>query len=128
MVNPWALPLQKPYPHIWIPGVASKETVVWAAQHGYPYIGLGTNFELSQKIWALYQEAAEVVGYKAGPEQFGQLLSCHVQEVEAALWPIQEHRPPCPHCSPQGDQRRYAKRAGAPERVRRRSSAVSSSV
>ena len=29
VINPWALPLQKPHPPIWIPGVASTESVVW---------------------------------------------------------------------------------------------------
>src|SRR3990172_5294836 len=40
VVNPWALPLQKPYPRVWIPGVVSRETVEWAAAHRYPYICL----------------------------------------------------------------------------------------
>ena len=31
VVNPWAVPLQKPHPRVWIPGVISKETIVWAA-------------------------------------------------------------------------------------------------
>ncbi|MCI0768866.1 MAG: LLM class flavin-dependent oxidoreductase, partial [Chloroflexi bacterium] len=31
VVNPWVLPLQKPHPRIWVPGVVSRETVVWAA-------------------------------------------------------------------------------------------------
>ena len=32
VVNPWAVPLQKPYPRVWIPGVLSQETIIWAAQ------------------------------------------------------------------------------------------------
>ena len=80
VVNPWAVPLQKPHPRIWIPGVSSRETVVWAAEHRYPYIGLNTNFDLSQKIKDLYTEAAHRVGYEPGPEQFGQLLQCHVAD------------------------------------------------
>jgi alkanesulfonate monooxygenase SsuD/methylene tetrahydromethanopterin reductase-like flavin-dependent oxidoreductase (luciferase family) len=82
VVNPWATPLQKPHPRIWIPGVASKETVVWAAQHRYPYIGLNTNFDLSQKIKDLYTDTAHEYGYEPGPENFGQLLQCHVAETE----------------------------------------------
>ena len=35
-VNPWVLPLQKPHPQIWIPGLISPETVVWSAKHRYP--------------------------------------------------------------------------------------------
>ena len=40
VVNPWAVPLQKPHPRVWIPGVLSKETIIWAAQQRYPYIAL----------------------------------------------------------------------------------------
>ena len=29
VINPWVMPLQKPHPPIWIPGVASPESVVW---------------------------------------------------------------------------------------------------
>ena len=82
VVNPWATTLQKPHPRIWIPGVASRETVVWAAEHRYPYIGLNTNFDVSQKIKDLYIDTARGVGYEPGPENFGQLLQCHVAETE----------------------------------------------
>ena len=82
VVNPWAKPLQKPHPRVWIPGVASRETVIWSAQHGYPYIGLNTNFDLSDKIKEIYREAASEVGYTPGPENFGQLLQCHVADTE----------------------------------------------
>jgi alkanesulfonate monooxygenase SsuD/methylene tetrahydromethanopterin reductase-like flavin-dependent oxidoreductase (luciferase family) len=82
VVNPWATPIQQPHPRIWVPGVASKETVVWAAEHRYPYIGLNTNFDVSQKIKDLYIESARAVGYEPGPENFGQLLQCHVADTE----------------------------------------------
>jgi alkanesulfonate monooxygenase SsuD/methylene tetrahydromethanopterin reductase-like flavin-dependent oxidoreductase (luciferase family) len=60
VVNPWAVPLQKPHPRVWIPGVASRETV----------------------IWAVYDEAAAGVGYTPGPENRGYLLRVHVAETE----------------------------------------------
>ena len=41
-INPWVTPYQKPHPPIMIPGVLSPETVVWCAEHKYPYLGLGT--------------------------------------------------------------------------------------
>jgi alkanesulfonate monooxygenase SsuD/methylene tetrahydromethanopterin reductase-like flavin-dependent oxidoreductase (luciferase family) len=66
VVNPWVLPLQKPHPRIWIPGVSSRETIIWAAQHRYPYIALNTSIEDSNKIWAVYDEAADKAGYKGG--------------------------------------------------------------
>ena len=82
VVNPWALPLQKPHPRIWIPGVASLETIVWAAEHRYPYICLNTTIEQTTKIWDLYDKTAESVGYRAGPEQRGYLIRCHVADSE----------------------------------------------
>jgi alkanesulfonate monooxygenase SsuD/methylene tetrahydromethanopterin reductase-like flavin-dependent oxidoreductase (luciferase family) len=82
VVNPWVLPLQKPHPRIWIPGVSSRETIIWAAQHRYPYLALNTSIEDSKKIWAIYDETAEQAGYKGGPEQRGYLIRCHVQESE----------------------------------------------
>jgi alkanesulfonate monooxygenase SsuD/methylene tetrahydromethanopterin reductase-like flavin-dependent oxidoreductase (luciferase family) len=61
--------------------VASKETVIWAAEHRYPYLGLNTNFDVSQKIKDIYFESARRVGYEPGPENFGQLLQCHVADT-----------------------------------------------
>ena len=67
VVNPWAVPLQKPYPRVWIPGVISKETIIWAAQQRYPYIALNTSIEQTKKIWELYDEVALQAGYVGGP-------------------------------------------------------------
>ena len=82
VVNPWALPLQKPHPRIWVPGISSKETIVWAAQHRYPYMALNTSVEDTLSIWKIYDEAAMEAGYVSGPEQRGYLLRCHVAETE----------------------------------------------
>src|SRR5262247_4070186 len=82
VVNPWVLPLQQPHPRVWIPGVVSRETIVWAAEHGYPYIILNAPIEECQKIWQLYDETAARVGFTAGPEQRGYLIRCHVAETE----------------------------------------------
>ena len=48
VVNPWAVPMQKPYPRVWIPGVLSKETVIWTAQQRYPYIALNTSIDATK--------------------------------------------------------------------------------
>lgn len=69
-VNPWAKPLQKK-PPIWIPGVISPETVVWAAEHGYPYVALATELQATAHMWNLYGETAAKAGYQVGPENFG---------------------------------------------------------
>ena len=82
VVNPWALPLQKPHPRVWVPGISSKETIEWAAERRYPYIALNTTIERTLDIWKIYDAAAERVGYQAGPEQRGYLIRCHVAETE----------------------------------------------
>src|SRR5215468_9041573 len=66
VVNPWAVPLQKPHPRVWIPGVLSKETIVWA----------------TKKIWQLYDRVAQEAGYAGGPEYRGYLQRCHVAETD----------------------------------------------
>jgi alkanesulfonate monooxygenase SsuD/methylene tetrahydromethanopterin reductase-like flavin-dependent oxidoreductase (luciferase family) len=82
VVNPWVLPLQQPHPRVWIPGVVSRETIIWAAEHGYPYIILNAPIQECQKIWQLYDETAAGVGFTAGPEHRGYLIRCHVAETE----------------------------------------------
>jgi alkanesulfonate monooxygenase SsuD/methylene tetrahydromethanopterin reductase-like flavin-dependent oxidoreductase (luciferase family) len=82
VVNPWALPLQKPYPRVWVPGVISKETIVWAAQQRYPYIALNTSIADTRKIWQLYDKVAAEAGYTAGPENRGYLIQVHVSDSE----------------------------------------------
>ncbi|MQF69731.1 LLM class flavin-dependent oxidoreductase [SAR202 cluster bacterium AD-804-J14_MRT_500m] len=82
VVNPWSLPLQKPHPRIWIPGVASMETVVWSAAHRYPYICLNTTAEQTQAVFDIYDKTAREVGYEPGPENRGYLIRCHVSDTE----------------------------------------------
>ena len=82
VVNPWVLPMQKPHPRIWVPGVSSRETIVWCAQHGYPYIALNLPIAAGKEVWKLYDETAEKSGYQAGPEYRGYLLRVRVDETE----------------------------------------------
>ncbi|NNL86380.1 MAG: LLM class flavin-dependent oxidoreductase [Myxococcales bacterium] len=81
-VNPWALPYQKPYPPVWIPGVLSPETIRWAAEHRYPYIGLGTHLLATCDMWDLYADVAAENGWQAGPENFGYLMPVFVADTE----------------------------------------------
>jgi len=76
------VPLQKPHPRVWIPGVLSKETIVWSARKRYPYIALSTEIEATKKIWELYDRVAAETGYAGGPEYRGYLQRCHVAETE----------------------------------------------
>ena len=82
VVNPWAVPLQKPYPRVWIPGVLSRETIIWAAKQRYPYIALNTSIEATKGIWKIYDEAALEAGYESGPENRGYLQQIHVSDSE----------------------------------------------
>jgi alkanesulfonate monooxygenase SsuD/methylene tetrahydromethanopterin reductase-like flavin-dependent oxidoreductase (luciferase family) len=81
-VNPWQLPIQKPHPQIWIPGLISPETVVWCAEHRYPYVALCTNLEPTVEMSNLYADTAARMGYQAGPENFGYLQNVVVAETE----------------------------------------------
>ena len=81
VVNPWALPVQKPHPRIWVPGTSSLETVQWAAAHRYPYIGLGTDERAQKRIMSTYKEVAAEKGYEVGTWNFGQTIHFHVQDT-----------------------------------------------
>jgi len=72
-VNPWVLPLQKPHPPFWIPGLISPDTAYWCAKNKYPYVALATKLEPTLELWHFYAEAAAREGYQAGPENFGYL-------------------------------------------------------
>ena len=81
-VDPWVLPIQKPHPPIWIPGLLSPETVIWCAQHRYPYIALATFLEPTVELWNIYRDAAAKEGYQVGPENFGYLQKVYVAETD----------------------------------------------
>jgi alkanesulfonate monooxygenase SsuD/methylene tetrahydromethanopterin reductase-like flavin-dependent oxidoreductase (luciferase family) len=81
-VNPWALPYQKPHPPMWIPGVLSPETILWCAEHQYPYIGLGTALGPTCEMWDIYADRAAELGYQAGPQNFGYLASTFVADTD----------------------------------------------
>jgi alkanesulfonate monooxygenase SsuD/methylene tetrahydromethanopterin reductase-like flavin-dependent oxidoreductase (luciferase family) len=82
IVNPWALPLQQPHPPIWMPGIASNETIAFAAEHGYPYICMNTTFEATKRIWRYYDGVAAENGFTAGPSYRGYLMRCVVAGTE----------------------------------------------
>lgn len=82
VVNPWAVPVQKPHPRIWVPGVTSVETIAFAARHRYPYVCLNTSEADTLRIWKTYGDAAEEAGYEAGEDLRGYLMRIHVQDDE----------------------------------------------
>jgi alkanesulfonate monooxygenase SsuD/methylene tetrahydromethanopterin reductase-like flavin-dependent oxidoreductase (luciferase family) len=82
VVNPWALPLQKPHPPVMVPGTASPETVIWAAKHRYPYIVLGSSIEQTKELIEIYRETAAEEGYEMGPQHIGYLMRVFVADSE----------------------------------------------
>ena len=82
VVNPWVLPIQKPHPPVWIPGVSSPETIEFAAQHQYPYIALAPPLSLAKGIYDIYHNAAKEAGYEDGPEHRGYAVRAVVADSD----------------------------------------------
>jgi alkanesulfonate monooxygenase SsuD/methylene tetrahydromethanopterin reductase-like flavin-dependent oxidoreductase (luciferase family) len=87
-VNPWMKPYQKPHPQIMIPGVVSKNTVKWAAEHRYPYLMLSTRLEPTKLSFDYYREVAKENDYEAGPQHIGYLFKVHVEETEELAYEV----------------------------------------
>lgn len=81
-VNPWAVPLQKPHPPVWIPGVISPATTRWAAQHRYPYVMLATRLDATKEMFDFYHQTATEAGYTSGTQNIGYMVKVHVEETE----------------------------------------------
>ncbi|MCY4390895.1 MAG: LLM class flavin-dependent oxidoreductase [Chloroflexi bacterium] len=81
-VNPWAKTYQQPHPQIWIPGVMSRNTVKWAAEHRYPYVMLATELEPTKNSYDYYTDVAKENGYEAGTQHRSYLFKVHVDETE----------------------------------------------
>ncbi len=88
VVNPFVRPLQEPHPPVWVPGSASPETMIWAAQHHYPYVFLEADPEVVGDAKAIYGEAANEVGYEPGPQNFGYLFRIHVQDTDEKAYEV----------------------------------------
>ncbi len=81
-VNPWVKPYQKPHPPIWLPGVVSKDSLVWAANKRIPYVMLSTQLDPTREAFQLYHDTAAEQGYESGPQNLGYLWKVHVDETE----------------------------------------------
>jgi alkanesulfonate monooxygenase SsuD/methylene tetrahydromethanopterin reductase-like flavin-dependent oxidoreductase (luciferase family) len=82
VVNPWMMPLQKPHPPIWIPGVVSPESVTWAARHRYPYIALAPPLDLISEIYELYDKIAAEEGYTPTQDNRGYVVRINVADSD----------------------------------------------
>ncbi|MDE2940595.1 MAG: LLM class flavin-dependent oxidoreductase [Chloroflexota bacterium] len=81
-VNPWVRPYQEPHPPIWLPGVVSRDSLMWAAEKRIPYIMLATEMEPTKRAFQLYHDTAAEHGYESGPQNIGYLWKVHVDETE----------------------------------------------
>ncbi|MGQ4809939.1 hypothetical protein NKDENANG_03378 [Candidatus Entotheonellaceae bacterium PAL068K] len=81
-VNPWARPLQKPHPQIWIPSTVSVETVEWTARHRYPLVLLATKLGPTKDAFDLYRKITAEEGYESGTQNLAYLFKVHVDETE----------------------------------------------
>ena len=79
-VNPWVLPLQRPHPPFWIPGLISPDTADWCARRSYPYVALATKLGPTMELFEYYGKSAARAGYQAGPENFGYLQPVMVND------------------------------------------------
>ena len=50
-----------------LPGVVSRDSVMWAARQRIPYIMLATQLEPTRQSFEVYKETAREEGYEAGP-------------------------------------------------------------
>ena len=81
-VNPWVRPYQQPHPPIWLPGVVSRDSLLWAAEKRIPYIMLSTQLEATGKAFQEYHDRAAELGYQSGSQNIGYLWKVHVDETE----------------------------------------------
>jgi alkanesulfonate monooxygenase SsuD/methylene tetrahydromethanopterin reductase-like flavin-dependent oxidoreductase (luciferase family) len=82
-VNPWPLPLQKPHPPIWIPGMGSLETVELVAQRRYAYMGIPYfHMDVFRRVFGQFKEACARAGYTPDPEQMGWVVPTYVAETD----------------------------------------------
>ena len=76
------MPMQKPHPPIWIPGVVSPESVTWAARHQYPYIALAPPLDLISEIYELYDKVAAEEGFTPTQDHRGYAVRVNVSDSD----------------------------------------------
>ena len=81
-VNPWVKPYQKPHPPIWLPGMISRDSIMWAAKNRIPYVMLCTELEPTREAYQVYHDAAAEFGYESGTQNIGYVFRVHVDETE----------------------------------------------
>ena len=91
VVNPWMMPLQKPHPPIWIPGISSPESIAYAARHRYPYICLAPPLHQAVDIIRQYDEVAKEEGYTPTDEHRGFVVRVNVADSDEKAYEEGKH-------------------------------------
>ena len=65
-------PIQKPHPPIWIAAVTTKDSFIWAGQHGYHImiVPFASNLELVRNLVQSYRDAWREGGHRLAPSRF----------------------------------------------------------
>ncbi len=66
-----------------MPGTGSPETIVWAAQHRYPYLQVYSPVKTIRKAFDDYRAAALASGYTAAPMQLGWMTPIYVAKSDS---------------------------------------------
>ena len=83
VVNPWAVPLQKPYPRVWIPGVLSARRRSSGRRSSAIPISRSTPRSRRPRTSGSSTTRSRArCGYDAGPENRGYLQQVHVSDSE----------------------------------------------
>jgi alkanesulfonate monooxygenase SsuD/methylene tetrahydromethanopterin reductase-like flavin-dependent oxidoreductase (luciferase family) len=82
-VNPWPIPLQKPYPEIMIPGAGSPDTMALVAKWGFSYTGLPFfRSNVTERNYALFRRTWLAAGREPSSSKLGLLIPIYVAETD----------------------------------------------
>jgi alkanesulfonate monooxygenase SsuD/methylene tetrahydromethanopterin reductase-like flavin-dependent oxidoreductase (luciferase family) len=80
----WPRPTQQPYPPIWIPVTASRESIEFAARHNIPITpGLGGAGGLRDDIIRLYANCLREHGHRISPDHLSLAITAYVADSKA---------------------------------------------
>ncbi len=81
-VDPWPLPMQKPHPPMWIPGLLSPETASGAPKSAIPISRWPPSWSRPWSCGTSIATRAAEEGYQVGPENFGYMQKVYVAETD----------------------------------------------
>ncbi|OLT21328.1 hypothetical protein BJF78_34320 [Pseudonocardia sp. CNS-139] len=85
-VNLWPRPLQRPHPHIAVPGAGSPETMRWVAENRYLYISVYAPTNVVATWFDGYRRAAADLGHEPDPDNICLATPVFIAESDAAAY------------------------------------------